>query len=88
MPVVVMYIRSALPCSTTLVSPPTMRDARIPRGLRHGANFSFENRSRKASFENVGDDQSLGPRAGNCKIVHRAVDCEFSDGAPGKTSAA
>ena len=44
MPAVVMYMRSALPCSTTLVSPPTIRNAGIARGLRHGANFRFENR--------------------------------------------
>ena len=52
MPVVVMYMSSALPCSTTLVSPPTIGNAGLLSGVGHRANFRFEHRSRQTRLKN------------------------------------
>ena len=84
MPAVVMYMRSALPCSTTLVSPPTMRTP-ASRAAFAIARTSASSTSRgQAGFEHVGDHQRFGAGAGNRQVVHRAVDRQFADGAAGK----
>ena len=87
MPAVVMYMRSALPCSTTLVSPPAMTTPARARGLGHGANFGFQNFGRQAGFEHEGDHQRLGARARDGEIVDRAVDRQFADGAARESAA-
>ncbi len=58
-PVVVTYMRSALPCSTTLVSPPAIARLRAGR-LSHGANFGFQDLGGKASFKHKSDNDCLG----------------------------
>ena len=60
------------------------RDAGLPRGLGHGADFRFQNRRRQPGLKDVSDDQSLSPGAGNGKVVDGAVDRQFADGTSGK----
>ncbi len=85
MPVVVMYMPSALPCSTTLVSPPAMRTPAFARRLAMARTSASQDIGGQSGFENEGDDQGFGSGAGDGEIVHRAVDGEFADGAAGKT---
>ena len=59
--------------------------SRLPCRLRHSTNFRFKNRRRQARFENIGNNQGLGPGARDRKIVHGTVDREFTNGASGKT---
>ena len=80
-----MYMLSALPCSTTLVSPPAILTPGLFRGLGHGANFRFQNIRRQSGFQNKSHDDRFRPRAGHREIVHRAVDGQLADGAAGKT---
>ena len=85
-PVVVMYMPSALPCSTTLVSPPAMRTPAAFGRLGHGANFGFQNSSGKARFEDERDHHRFGFGARNGEVIHRSVHGELADGAAGKAS--
>ena len=74
---------SALPCSTTLVSPPAMlTPARSAASAM--ARTSASRIGGQAGFENEGDHHRFGTRAGNRQIVHGAVDGQFADGAAGK----
>ena len=87
MPVVVMYIWSALPCSTTLVSPPTIA-LRPCGGAGHGAHFRLQNFGGQAGLEHKTHHDRLRLRARNRQVVHRAVDRQLADRAAGKTQAA
>ena len=75
---------SALPCSTTLVSPPTICDASLLGGSCHGANLSLEHLGRQPGFQHEADDDGFGLRAGNRQIIHRAVDGKLANRASGK----
>ena len=88
MPVVVMYIWSALPCSTTLVSPPAMRTPASRAAFAMARTSASSTRRRQPGFENVGDNQRFRPGARDRQIVHRAVDRKFADRAAGKASGA
>ncbi len=84
MPVVEMYMRSALPCSTTLVSPPTMRTPASRAASAMACNFCLQYFGGQARFENESDDQSFGTCARNGEVVYGTIDGEFADGAAGK----
>ncbi len=58
-PAVVMYMESALPCSTTFVSPPAITTPAFCAAVGHGANFGFQNLRRQARFQDVGDYHRL-----------------------------
>ena len=60
---VVMYIRSALPCSTTLVSPPAMITSGALRGSGHGAHFGFQHLRRQSGFEHIRSPPASAARA-------------------------
>ena len=85
MPVVVMYMPSALPCSTTLVSPPTIATPARARGVGHRAHLGLEHLGRQPGLEHERRrpaPSARAPRHG--QIVHRAVDRQLADRAAGK----
>ena len=65
--------------------PPGDGDSRLFRGSGHGANFRFQNLRGQSSFKNESDDNRFCPRAGHRKVIHGAVNGQFSDGATRKT---
>ena len=79
-----MYMRSALPCSTTLVSPPAILTPARRSRSGHGAHFCFQHLRGRPGFENECDHHGLGSRSGYGQIVHRSIHRQFADGAAGK----
>ncbi len=84
MPVVEMYMESALPCSTTFVSPPAIRTPASLGGRGHGLNFGLQNFRRQTGFENERHHEDFRFRAGNCQVVHGAVYGQLADRAARK----
>ena len=56
---VVMYMRSALPCSTTLVSPPAMTTPARRAAAAMARDFGFQDLGRQPGFQDVADHQRL-----------------------------
>ena len=84
MPVVVMYMQSALPCSTTFVSPPTI----VTPALRAALPMARTSPSRTgvgspASSTKV-TTMASALRSGNGQIVHGSIYGKFADGTAGK----
>ena len=79
-----MKILSALPLSTTFVSPATIFTPAAVGRFSHGGNDLFEIGIEKALLQNItgGDDKGVGADHG--EIVHRAADGQLSNVSAGK----
>ena len=55
------------------------------RGPSHRSYFRFQNFCGQASFENIGDEDSLGAGARHRKIIHGPIDRQFPNRASWKT---
>ena len=84
MPQLVMYMPSALPCSTTLVSPPAITTP-ARRAAAAMARTSASRIGGQSGFENESHDQASARAPGHRQVVYRAVHRQFADGAAGKT---
>ena len=84
MPVVVTYIRSAWPRSTTLVSPATTATPGRLRGPRRSPRPRPELLRREPLLQDQGERERRGPRPGHGQVVDGAVHRELADRAAGE----
>ena len=59
-------------------------DSGALEGIRHGANFGFEERTCEAFFKDKRDDHRVRFGSGDSEVIHGPIDGEFADGAAGK----
>ena len=78
-PAVQMYIPSAAPRSTTLVSPPTMSHLRGVRGRRDRLDLGLQVVRREPLLEDQRERERARARARHGEVVHGPVDGEVAD---------
>ena len=60
---VVMYMESALPCSTTFVSPPAIVTPALRAAFPMARTSASSTGRWQPGFEHIGDDHGLRPRS-------------------------